>query len=173
LAKSESARRAASEVCDAEIQVTAPASVVALVREALDVFAEPGAPRWYALERVLQHAIADWEAMPRHRDPIFARDGWRCTVPGCTSRCSLHDHHVLYRSRGGGNQRTNRTAVCAAHHLHGIHAGAVRAWGTAPHDVHWHLGVRPTGPPLLAYVGDRRCAAEEGEDETGETRKTG
>ncbi len=173
LAQLDSARRATSEVCDVEIQVTAPASVVALVREALDVFAEPGAPRWYALERVLQHVIAYWESMPRHRDPIFARDGWRCTVPGCSSRCSLHDHHLLYRSRGGGNERTNRTAVCAAHHLHGIHTSAVRAWGTAPHDVHWHLGVRPTGPPLLAYVGDRRCAAEEREDGTEETKKTG
>jgi hypothetical protein len=52
-------RRAALEVCDVEIQCTAPVAVVAVVREALDAFAEPGAPRWSALERVLQHVIAD------------------------------------------------------------------------------------------------------------------
>jgi hypothetical protein len=150
-------RRAAGDVCDVEIQFTAPASVVALVREALDAFAEPGAPRWSALERVLQHVITYWQATPRHRDPIFARDGWRCAVPGCSSRRNLHDHHLHYRSRGGGNARENRIAVCAAHHLHGIHPGAIRAWGTAPRDVHWELGIRSGGPPLLAYVGDRRC----------------
>jgi hypothetical protein len=160
-------RRAAFEVCDVEIQFTTPASVVALVREALDAFAEPGAPRWSALARVLQHVIAYWEATPRHRDPIFARDGWRCTVPGCSSRRHLHDHHLHYRSRGGDNARANRTAVCASHHLHGIHPGAIRAWGTAPRDVHWQLGVRADGPPLLAYVGDRRMNTPGEEKETG------
>ena len=153
-------RREASEVCDVEIQFAAPVSVVALFREALDAFAEPGAPRWSALERVLQHVITYWEATPRHRDPIFARDGWRCIVPGCSSRRNLHDHHLKYRSRGGGNERENRSAVCVAHHLHGIHPGTIRAWGTAPGDVHWQLGVRSDGPPLLSYVGDRRCADE-------------
>jgi hypothetical protein len=32
--------------------------------------------------------------------PVFARDGWRCTVPGCTSQRNLHAHHVLFRSAG-------------------------------------------------------------------------
>ena len=166
-------RRVASEVCDVEIGLVAPASVVALMREALDVFAEPGMPRWYAFERVLQHVITYWEASPRHRDPIFARDGWRCTVPGCSSRCGLHDHHLLYRSRGGGNEPTNRTAVCAAHHLHGIHTSTICAWGTAPQNVHWHLGIGWTGRPLLAYVGDRRCPDEEGHFATAEMKQTG
>jgi hypothetical protein len=44
--------------------------------------------------------------------------------------------------------------VCASHHLHGIHDGHVRAWGTAPDAVHWELGVRFNGPPLLRLVGD-------------------
>jgi hypothetical protein len=49
--------------------------------------------------------------------PIFARDGWRCTVPGCSAWRSLHEHHV-WRAHGGDNARVNRTAVCAAHYLH-------------------------------------------------------
>ncbi|MBI3767368.1 MAG: HNH endonuclease [Deltaproteobacteria bacterium] len=173
LTKFDTDRRAALEVCDVEMQFTAPVSVVALFREALDAYAEPGAPRWLALARVLQHVIAYWEATPRHRDPIFARDGWRCTVPGCSSRRNLHDHHLRYRSRGGGNAPTNRSAVCAAHHLHGIHTGVVRASGTAPRDIHWQLGVRSDGPPLLSYVGDRRCPDARWKNALGQEKETG
>ncbi len=153
------------EVCDVEIDFTAPASVVALFRDTLDAFALPGEPRWTALERVLQHVIVEWERAERHRDPVFARDGWRCTVPACTSRRNLHDHHVRYRSRGGGNERANRITICASHHLHGIHGGTIRAYGTAPRGIHWQLGVRAGVPPLLACVGDRIC-----EDLTRPTR---
>jgi hypothetical protein len=65
LTKFDTGRRAAFEVCDVEIECIAPVSVVALFREALDAYAEPGAPRWLALARVLQHVIAYWEATPR------------------------------------------------------------------------------------------------------------
>ncbi len=64
------------------------------------------------------------------------------------------DHHLLFRSRGGGNARANRITVCAWHHLRGIHQGRVRAWGTAPDDVTWELGVRPGCAPLLRLHGD-------------------
>jgi hypothetical protein len=147
----------ALEICDAEIRFTGPASVVALLRDVLDAYAVPAAPRWTALERLLRHVIKHWESTPRHPDPIFARDGWRCTVPACSSRRNLHDHHIRFRSRGGGNRRDNRTAVCAAHHLHGIHDGTIRAAGEAPHAIEWQLGVRPNAPPFLTSVGDRLC----------------
>jgi hypothetical protein len=90
-----------------------------------------------------------------------ARDGWRCTVPACSSRRNLHDHHIRFRSRGGGNQRDNRTTVCAAHHLHGIHAGTVRASGVAPYAIEWQLGVRPGAEPFLTYIGYRICAPDD------------
>ncbi|TMA57722.1 MAG: hypothetical protein E6J75_06960 [Deltaproteobacteria bacterium] len=76
-------------------------------------------------------------------------------MPACTSRRNLHDHHILFRSSGGENVRDNRVAVCAAHHLHGIHAGRVRAWGTAPGGITWELGVRPGRPAPLRLEGDR------------------
>ncbi len=151
--------RAQSQICDTEVAFTGPASVVALFRDALDAFSDPGDPRSLALERVLRHAIATWEALPRHPDPIFARDGWRCTVPGCSGRRNLHDHHLLWRSQGGGNAQDNRTPVCAGHHLHGIHRHTIRAWGEAPHAIRWELGIRPNGPPLVSYVGDRICVS--------------
>ena len=154
-------RQKALELSDAEIRFTGPASVVALLRDVLDAFADPEEPRWTALERLLRHVITHWESTPRHHDPIFARDGWRCTVPACSSRRNLHDHHIRFRSRGGDNRRDNRTVVCAAHHLHGIHDGTIRAAGVAPHAIEWQLGVRPGAPPFLAYVGDRRCRPDD------------
>jgi hypothetical protein len=147
----------ALEIADAEIRFTGPASVLALLRDVLDAFADPDEPRWTALERLLRHVITHWESTPRHHDPVFARDGWRCTVPACSSRRNLHDHHIRFRSRGGDNRRDNRTVVCAAHHLHGLHDGTIHASGVAPHAIEWQLGVRPGAPPFLAYVGDRLC----------------
>jgi len=141
-------------VCDGEVRIVAPASVVAFVRCAIRAHARPGEPRWRAFERLLAAAIAEWERQPRHRDPIFARDGWRCAVPACSARGPFHDHHLRYRSRGGGNEQSNRLAACVAHHLHGIHQGWITGWGTAPGAVHWHLGTRPDAPPLLELVGD-------------------
>jgi len=150
----------ALEVSDADIRFTGPASVVALLRDVLDAFADPAEPRWTALERVLRHVITHWESTPRHPDPVFARDGWRCTVPACSSRRNLHDHHIRFRSRGGGNARDNRTTVCAAHHLHGIHDGTIQASGTAPYAIEWQLGTRPAAAPFLRFVGERYCPPE-------------
>jgi len=148
-------RREVLDVCDAEIRFAGPTSVVALLRDVLDAFADPYEPRWTALERLLRHVIVHWESTPRHPDPVFSRDRWRCTVPACSSRRNLHDHHIRFRSRGGDNTRDNRTTVCAAHHLHGIHDGTIHATGTAPHAIEWRLGVRPGAAPFLTCVGDR------------------
>ena len=51
--------------------------------------------------------------------------------------------------------------VCAAHHLHGLHDGTVRASGVAPHAIEWQLGVRPGAPPFLTYVRDRLCSPDD------------
>jgi len=141
--------------CDANVAFVGPSAVVALLRTAVTAFSGPAGFPWHGFERLLRHVITEWEAQPRHRDPIFARDGWRCAVPACTSRRNLHDHHLLFRSRGGGNENDNRVTVCVWHHLHGIHRGRVRAWGQAPACVHWELGVEPARPPLLRTCGDR------------------
>ena len=126
-------------------------AVVELVRR---MAGEP-LPVWRSFARLLEHVRAEWECPPRHPDPIFARDGGRCAVPACSARGRLHDHHIHYRSRGGDNERGNRIAVCAQHHLRAIHAGCIHARGIAPDAVHWELGVRPGRPPLLRFVGDR------------------
>ena len=140
---------------DAQVRFAGPASVVALLWTAIRAFTLRGAPLWQGFERLLLHVVAEWERRPRHRDPIFERDGWRCAVPACTARASLHDHHVLYRSRGGDHARNNRVAICAAHHLNGIHRFRIRVEGVAPHDLMWQLGVRRGRPPLMVTHGDR------------------
>jgi hypothetical protein len=143
------------EVPDAEIAFVAPPSVVALFRPAILAFAHPRDSLVGGLEALLRHVKAEWEGQPRHRDPIFARDGWRCAVPVCTARRNLHDHHLVFRSRGGGNARQNRITLCAWHHLRGIHAGRVRAEGDAPDALTWEIGVRTRQRPLLRLIGER------------------
>jgi hypothetical protein len=143
------------ETPGAGIRFRGPASVIALLRSAIAAFHAPFTPGWVGLVGLLAHVTEVWESQPRHRDPVFARDGWRCSVPACSSRSNLHDHHIRFRSHGGGNERENRIAICAAHHLHGIHAGWVRAAGAAPAAVSWELGMRADGPPLARLVGDR------------------
>jgi hypothetical protein len=155
--------RSGREGVDAAIAFRGPASVIALFRDAVVAFTPPAAPAWRGLERLLEDVRAEWEAQPRHHDPVFARDGWRCVVPVCSGRKNLHDHHLVFRSRGGDNARDNRTAVCAWHHLRGVHRGYVRACGTAPDAIHWELGVRQGGPPLLRLVGDRYAGGASGD----------
>ena len=142
--------------CDAEVVFTGPASVVGLFRETVCAFAGTR-PVWVGLVELLLHAETEWERTPKVRDPVFRRDRFRCLSPCCGSRRDLHDHHFVFRSRGGGNQLWNRGSVCWACHQYGIHAGTVRCHGRAPDDLVWELGVRPGREPLLrlwrnAYV---------------------
>jgi len=130
------------------IALHAPASVIALLEDAIESCRGPGEQRWKAFERVLAHAYLTWKAQPRHRDPIFERDAWTCQVPACTSRSNLNDHHLTFRSHGGDNDQSNRVTVCAAHHLYGIHRGIIRAHGEAPDHVVWET-------PLMRTLGDR------------------
>jgi hypothetical protein len=116
-----------------------------------------------ALGVMLDHALSSWGVLDekvaaRHR--VFARDGWRCAVPGCTSFENLHEHHIRFRSAGGGDSLDNRITLCAFHHLRGVHAGLLRCVGRAPDGLRWELGIRPGVTPLLAYrSGDIRLPA--------------
>ncbi|MFN2375666.1 MAG: HNH endonuclease [Candidatus Binatia bacterium] len=154
------AHGAAADAClgppgTVRIQCSLPLSVAVLLESTLDRLYKPGEARWQTFERMAALALLEWKGAPRHRDPIFERDGWRCSVPACSSRRNLHDHHVLFRARGGGNAQGNRVSVCADHHLHGIHEGIVRARGQAPDAVVWELGCARGRPPLATLLGDR------------------
>jgi hypothetical protein len=64
---------------------------------------------------------------------------------------NLHDHHIRFRSAGGSDALENRVALCAFHHLRGVHAGRLRCTGRAPGGLTWQLGIRPAVTPLLSY----------------------
>ncbi len=139
---------------EVELAFWVPDSIAELAEEAMLAVRQGSEPRWRAFERMVALVILEWLSVPRHRDPIFERDGFRCSVPGCTSRCHLHDHHLRFRSQGGGDEAANRTTVCVAHHHQGIHAGNIHARGSAPDGIAWELGCRPGHEPLTRSLGD-------------------
>ena len=141
-------------MADCDFSFVGPASVIASFRLAIAAFTGPSEAAWQGFERLLRHALAEWESRPRHRDPVFERDKWRCRVGPCSRRRDLHDHHRRFRSRGGSNEQSNRTSSCWVHH-NLIHAGFIRGYGCAPDGLVWELGVRPGRPPLLVLEGDR------------------
>ena len=104
-----------------------------------------------ALLWMLEHAIETWTEHGAQFDDYadFTRDGFRCTAPGCTARRSLQSHHVIFRSAGGPDEPSNRTTLCAFHHLRGVHAGTIACRGRAPEGLVFELGLRAAGPPLL------------------------
>jgi hypothetical protein len=68
---------------------------------------------------------------PRKREQVLARDGHRCTVPGCRRIIGLDLHHIDYQSHGGGHALSNLTAICDLHHR-AVHFGKLVILGTAP-----------------------------------------
>jgi hypothetical protein len=112
---------------------------------------------------MFDHACESWaggwrpgiRVIPREHQ-VFERDGWRCTVPGCTSYRNLHDHHIVFRSAGGSDELANRTTLCAWHHLRGVHAARVRCTGRAPGGLIFELGLRAGREPLLRYGAAER-----------------
>lgn len=70
---------------------------------------------------------------------VRERDLGRCQVPMC-SRRAVHAHHVDPRSHGGPDAEENLVALCACHHLRGIHGGYIRVRGRAPDELVWELG---------------------------------
>jgi hypothetical protein len=107
-----------------------------------------------AFEALLDHALTAWtqrEAGAPRPDPVIRRDGYRCAVPGCSSRRNLQDHHIVFRSAGGSEAPQNRITLCAFHHHRCLHVGRLRVRGRAPHHLVFELGVRPGAPPLVRY----------------------
>jgi hypothetical protein len=109
-----------------------------------------------ALEAMIDHALATWRPRQRTRrdHAVFERDGWRCTVPGCTSYRNLHAHHIVFRSHQGSSRPSNLTTLCAWHHqrgVHGVHGYVLRCTGVAPDGLRFELGLRSNGPPLAVY----------------------
>ncbi len=89
---------------------------------------------------------------------VRERDRCRCQVPGC-SRRAVHAHHVDWRSRGGGHEDENLVALCAFHHLRGVHDGYLRVRGLAPGALVWEVGPRHAPVDLRLFCLSRGAAA--------------
>jgi hypothetical protein len=153
----------------ARIRFWAPDDVAALWHHALRVcrlVAERDLDDWECVARMIDSFKKTWEvkrdAKWRRRYRIFERDGWRCRVPGCSSRRNLQVHHVIYRSHGGPDDDDNLAVLCATHHQQGIHAGRIRCRGSADSYLYWELGVCSGGPPVLRTVEDVLLADRQG-----------
>jgi len=158
----------------------APHEVASLWHEALAICRHrAGRPLddWECVESILASFLETWgvraDAAWRRRYRIFERDGWRCRVPGCTSRGNLQVHHVEFRSRGGGDDDANLAVLCATHHLQGIHRNRVRCHALPDGLFAWEFGPDSATGPLVAYVEDvlwpaaRAAVAPAAESETG------
>jgi len=138
-----------------KFQVRMPESVARLMEAALRRAAEvcgkeltPGE----CLTLLACHFVQTWGPLLWGRGPpsrVRRRDGGFCTVPGC-SRPWGADHHLVFRSHGGGDDDGNLTGMCAPHHLRGIHGGRLRVSGTAPDRLVWELA---NGKPFTAGRG--------------------
>jgi hypothetical protein len=81
---------------------------------------------------------------------VYERDRHRCTSPVC-SRRDVTPHHLRFRSRGGGDEDANVSALCYRCHVDGVHVGRLRAEPPADH-IRWLIG----RVPLMEIDGRRR-----------------
>ncbi|HSK01293.1 MAG TPA: HNH endonuclease signature motif containing protein [Kofleriaceae bacterium] len=108
---------------------------------------------------------------PRKREQVLARDGYRCTVPGCRRNVGLDLHHIEYQSRGGGHELWNMISICSLHHK-AVHFGKLVIRGTAPDRVTFEFRkprdrinltdddapVDPAGPHVPSLEGPSRLS---------------
>ena len=96
-----------------------------------------------------------------YRHKVIERDGFKCIIPGCSSRLILTDHHIKYRSRGGGDELSNNTGACRQHHQHCIHDNHyITVTGTAPDNLTIAMGVEGGRSPFALFINGRRKASE-------------
>ena len=131
-----------------QFQVWAPRRVAGLVAFAFGAARKAAGRRLSdgeCLERIASHFLDVWKPVVEGRvtpsSKVLERDDWLCRVPGC-SLAADHAHHIRFKSQGGSDEPWNRTSLCAAHHLHGVHEGWIKVSGTAPDGLRWELGAR-------------------------------
>jgi hypothetical protein len=62
---------------------------------------------------------------------VFARDGQRCSVPGCHYTHGLDIHHLVFQAHGGKHQLSNLILLCSVHHQL-LHENKLIITGKAP-----------------------------------------
>ena len=97
---------------------------------------------------------------PAMRRRVFARDHYRCVVPGCRSARNHDLHHVMFQSHGGRHELSNLCLTCSAHHA-ACHDGKLTITGLAPELV---FTFHRDG----CYDRDQRIACDDGDGDDGD-----
>jgi len=92
---------------------------------------------------------------------ILKRDHFQCQSPGCKCRRNLQAHHIKWRSKGGGDEESNRIILCKACHKHILHdLMALKIEGNAPYNLTFtfgpHSGDGDSDGPFLVYHNGRK-----------------
>ncbi|HKY31862.1 MAG TPA: HNH endonuclease signature motif containing protein [Candidatus Polarisedimenticolia bacterium] len=174
-------RRLAARVQEEEVPAEAarpdPAAPASVLLARMFSARHRRVPAWVGLLALLEEFAEVWDPLSEQEEPpepgsktkrptriqllnheVRCRDGWRCAAPGCTSLENLQLHHVLWRSRGGGEEVINKLLLCAAHHLRGEHGLRACVRGRAPLDVVWRLGEKDAA---VWYRNERRLGFEQ------------
>lgn len=137
-------------------RIWGPSDAFAVLMDAIasaEAIAEDGFNPGECLARVSDHFVEVWTInlekpkCTKARRTVFGRHHGLCGVPGCSAEAQ-HEHHLQFRSRGGGNEIENRVALCAAHHLRGVHAGYLTVEGRAGEHLVWRFGSKTSGETL-------------------------
>ncbi|MCK6460602.1 MAG: HNH endonuclease, partial [Planctomycetes bacterium] len=136
---SDAAQTVRDAIAAAQRRALAEAGVAIDAGEALAVVAD------HFAEVKQAHMTPLRRRMSEFRRVALMRKGGLCAVPGC-SRAAVHVHHVVFRSRGGKDEPWNGVALCAVHHLHGIHLGYLEVTGRAGERLHWKFATGEAMP---------------------------
>ena len=117
--------------------------LVAFWRDVERLFRDAGEPGEFAdfLVRTFWHVWLGQDEDPSARvayQDVYERERFRCASPVCDNR-DLTPHHLVFRSHGGGEERSNLVGLCVRCHLELLHQGRLRAAPPAD-DMVWTLG---------------------------------
>lgn len=123
-----------------DLRVTLPEDLASFWSELEVLHADAGFPGGSFVAFITQAALDVWRAhaRPPAYGDIYLRDRYRCQNPVCRSR-HVTPHHIVFRSRGGGEEPTNLISLCDRCHLDLVHGGHLRVSGLAPEALRWEV----------------------------------
>jgi hypothetical protein len=128
-------------------------AMVGRVRCVIGPNADGGKCLTWMLRRFAETHWNDEVAALMRRHEVQELAGWLCASPHCRARSRFEEHHVVWRSRGGSDERENLANECWGCHHRLIHENRMTVTGKAPDDL---LHVLGTGARRQAYRNEMR-----------------
>jgi len=120
------------------LRLTLPDHLAAFWCDLEILHADAGFPMGTFIAFLVASTLATWRGvtkLPAYGD-IYLRDRFRCQNPICRSR-NCTPHHIVFRSRGGGDEPSNCISLCDRCHLSLVHGGHLTVTGHAPDALSW------------------------------------